>query len=1504
MSTLENQFLLGYDGSKAALLSDTEIAHTLGNNLVITDLKNESRRSFVVDQYPVGVVAVNPKQTMMVIGERREQSGIFIHSLPDMTRLQHIQNVGNTEISDAVFSRDGQFLAVLAGLPEFSLALFNVNPATRGVSPCCRFNATISQPRKITFSPFTADDIVTTGNNYIMFWRVERIQGAVSLSHIEGKAAVKLTCSCHTSVNGEVLAGTTTGDIYQFDVNTGSSTPWWESPGGGNNAVSALVFSRHHVIAASCDSIVKFYRHDNKVIERTIALASSKITHMLVGQKWNNFYVLGSDGIIESIVLPGYEQVNLRTDAFRDIPNKGGPIADFSGGPFTGACHLDTQNCAVTVGTDDTLRVWKYDENILMSKVSSGRKPTCICTGTGATSDVVVVGYATAHIRFFDLTDCRHPKIIGQELLLKEGIAHVVTPSPSGKAFAISFSVANAVSSSNPIFQAAAASGGSTVSSTIFIIEGVRTFTVSRRLTLDVDITDVVWTSATSLLMSSENGDIRLVNLSEHTPSSEDELNEMPKSVITHLWRLDLPALKFALSPETDGTGDDTAFVIAALSRDKTIKLYSLDKGAKHTDTAKIAIKKPHCQFKLGDRLGQQILLVDNKLYTASSDGKVEIRDFKGRSGDRPRASCCRHSCMYGGIAGLCVSSDRKWLITAGGDGCIAVWSLAPVGPEVCETPFRIIDQSELVEVNDETVTYVIKAEEERKRLVQTQYASVREATIKQIDGLRQRLQLYKEENTNAKPEEKLETQAFMIESQREEIEELGKQQMLDKEEEIKWSNLTKNYIADNIKKQCWDSMQTHLLILKGLNPNKPETAQVPNYNIQKVPQKEKVLLRKVKFLREVERLEWERRNDFVNLEDLVAAPEGENDEAPTSPNKEQTPSEDASPLDEETEEVELSVDEESLLPVDNHLYSRFVTYTRSRTITQMLLLQQQILVKRIAFNKLVVEAHDRKKLDKQKILEKNIRIKQILKELDQPEDMLIPQDAPSEDPSRVLVVKNEEIQVEQFTEQGADGEGGEEKRGDKEDDSNERALKAMMDNRLERDERVVIEITVPPFADKDNKDWKPADEWSDEEVRQYKEYEKKIQKRIDEEEKHRRALQQELKEVQKDVDTIVSSFDQHLQSLFNKKLDTDTELCQIDLQIIKLAQGRIQQEEMEAHNKKLTKIVEAVSNETSKAVQLANDSQRELQLKRDKYDELLNNERKKSGDKEIRTQLPFSECEDYCDILIKLLRKSTKPKKEKTRKEKDGKRKKDEPASPDPFAFVEEEEEEKKKRVHQQPELADVKLDKPEGLRDDTWRDFLEFRRERLESEREQKLLFDELQEMTKANDRLQKEAKSHQANLDDKLRMVRDFQTQVIRERYNLDILHTFKQGKIEVEQEAVVTDYADAILIHKKNIEDLNAQIREHGRAKVDKMMEIMQFKKGIRLIEWENQMLNHDVISYEMQHKHLHTLRVTKAMQEFIKGGAENHHDLERSAIMKKIEHVRTTMQAKIEENRTC
>ena len=183
-------------------------------------------------------------------------------------------------------------------------------------------------------------------------------------------------------------------------------------------------------------------------------------------------------------------------------------------------------------------------------------------------------------------------------------------------------------------------------------------------------------------------------------------------------------------------------------------------------------------------------------------------------------------------------------------------------------------------------------------------------------------------------------------------------------------------------------------------------------------------------------------------------------------------------------------------MSVENLLYNKYATYTKSRSITQMLLLGQEIYVKRIDFNKEVQQQLDRKKTDIARTVERNVKIKQIYKELDMPEVLTVPPVVASEHPERVLEITEEEINV---TRSGDNAEGivGESKKRSEEDDTNERALKIMMDNRLERDERVVVEIKIPAFADEANREsYRPREEWSDEEQRAYKEYEKKVHKR------------------------------------------------------------------------------------------------------------------------------------------------------------------------------------------------------------------------------------------------------------------------------------------------------------------------------------------------------------------------------------------------------------------------
>jgi hypothetical protein len=69
-----------------------------------------------------------------------------------------------------------------------------------------------------------------------------------------------------------------------------------------------------------------------------------------------------------------------------------------------------------------------------------------------------------------------------------------------------------------------------------------------------------------------------------------------------------------------------------------------------------------------------------------------------------------------------------------------------------------------------------------------------------------------------------------------------------------------------------------------------------------------------------------------------------------------------------------------------------------------------------------------------------------------------------------------------------------------------------------------------------------------------------------------------------------------------------------------------------------------------------------------------------------------------------------------------------------------------------------------------------------------------------------------------------------------------------------------------------------------------------------MEWELEYSAFSMQTLEMELRHLHTLRVTKQMQEFIGGNGQDHNEKEREKIYRRIDHVRTTMLQRIEDRR--
>jgi hypothetical protein len=73
-------------------------------------------------------------------------------------------------------------------------------------------------------------------------------------------------------------------------------------------------------------------------------------------------------------------------------------------------------------------------------------------------------------------------------------------------------------------------------------------------------------------------------------------------------------------------------------------------------------------------------------------------------------------------------------------------------------------------------------------------------------------------------------------------------------------------------------------------------------------------------------------------------------------------------------------------------------------------------------------------------------------------------------------------------------------------------------------------------------------------------------------------------------------------------------------------------------------------------------------------------------------------------------------------------------------------------------------------------------------------------INEMNKFHDQLVERDRAMADKFEDLLQEYRDFNASSLLDTTNLEVLYKLKQGQVEVEQSAVVTDYNNSALIHR--------------------------------------------------------------------------------------------------------
>ncbi|KAI3363278.1 hypothetical protein L3Q82_011908 [Scortum barcoo] len=741
----------------------------------------------------------------------------------------------------------------------------------------------------------------------------------------------------------------------------------------------------------------------------------------------------------------------------------------------------------------------------------------------------------------------------------------------------------------------------------------------------------------------------------------------------------------------------------------------------------------------------------------------------------------------------------------------------------------------------------VIKEESE-------QYSETKKNQRKSIKELRDTIQEMMRENEIVPDIERLEQREFNLDvEEQKKLEAMVEQEVtrvmeavipnavtLQVRNEIEWENLAKRYLHDVLKRECWDTMKVKGRAIKAFHSEH----EVKNYPLKDRTEKEMEELRRVQTLRKLE---------------MAACTQSS---LKKSSKTTRTKGEEQDKESQDAKSSALTGSFSAQLGYSNrYVYDQFSLQTTEQRISQIILLQDVIYRIKTAFNADFEAVHRQKVQELNRVRDRNRHIREIMLELDMKEKLWEPRLTNSEQPERLLTVDDSEIKAEKYLtpEQKKEEERKklEEQRrlAAKGDNVRERALDDMMDGVLEVKKEDILKMEIPPpeFVLT-----KPSIQWTEEEKKIYKEYEKKSKDLSEEKEKYKKSLETEMKKLQASTKDATDRFDETLTKLFEKKVKCEMAIYQEELKMTYLIYSVLIEEEMRNRELELKlKLEKTLAYKDEIGVEVKRHEE-EVELFHETYDSIVAED--KVLDKEFRKEF-FDVPSHMVDQLYKLFKRRPRVQKIRTQTDHSSNPIKEQrlcgSLAPDAFS----------KMLKAMEEL-DAPENIPEGLNLMIWEKFCLVRRTKVESEQKVKvkaLTLAEMQAFLQKRRDEEKAAQQEIKNLSDELeslhkeknRFLTDIMVQVL-----------LKQGQVEVSTTDLTPDYTESVLHHRSVVEDLNRTIRTLGEQKIASMVECKDFRKGIIQLQWEHKMMGMQIEDLNNKARDIQMLRLTEEQQDYL------------------------------------
>ncbi|XP_048745697.2 cilia- and flagella-associated protein 43-like isoform X3 [Ostrea edulis] len=1230
-------------------------------------------------------------------------------------------------------------------------------------------------------------------------------------------------------------------------------------------------------------------------------------------------------------------------------------LKDFHMGNFVGISCLAGNEYCVSVREDGELQVWTIDKGLLISSVSVGIQALCLACCPMV--HVAAVGTVSGHVFYVDLTFPKKPRVVTAKRLYQGPLTHLtydsegkylVSGSDDGHVFVID---GRASVNFKPI-------GYTTIPGDIQSISTHSTNTVTKIVVtsntsknkrngadtvLSFRVTDELVkdlrNNVNSLKYDFKDASIKRIILKLPIPGYGAALAE-ENSFFT-LGQTSKKLYQFSLPEEPPKKSDD---VILEVDEDELV-----DSETLYQQRGKPNELFPEAEFDSHQLPGGKLQLSPHGKWLAScgTDGAVQLRAL----GTLDRFVTVKpHDYHLGGVRIVAFADDAQNIFTTGYDGvlCCYSWKFSSTGVGKAKSAMEAArarktrlmqiqkDEDEVVRnfpeysppSNSRPVSgEITQAEKERRALEKAQesdeiyrtptpvapkdatwqqvqefesikeedneYASVKQDLRVQIRDMRRTIQGMLKQNEVLPDIEKLGRHEFDLD-----IEEQNRLQAeADAEvnrvkEEIEFENLAKIYLREMIKRECWDEMDVKGRAIQSFFTS----LEVSNFPMRK---------RSAATEKQLQIVSTRRKIQLADVAARKAELEASQKPGATPARESYRRDDEAADVDEGDESGKEKPSTTGSLGAmygggSDLFFSQFDLHTRDQKVSQIVLLEDAIYRIKNTFNKEFDEVYQKKLSEISKIKDKNKRIVKILADLDLIEDVVQPVLSIYEDPESLLTVEDHEVKVEKYLTaeqrkelEKKEKEEEERKMREKGDNARERGLDMMMGGVLEikKEDELKKDIPKPLFMST-----KEPNDWTEDEQKLAKEYEKRVKELQEEREKYRKQLETELRKLQSMIHDSMQGFDDTLTQLFMKKIKIMMVIYQEELKILRLRYSLLVEEELETREKELNRLMEHKKTMKALTATALMESKKHMDAFKEQYD-ILNAE-DKVMDKAFKREFHDVTAVQQ-DQLYRLFRKRPRIPRLKGF---------DTPAPstadtsiPNPFA-----DRPSTARQHAQAksqlDAAIQDLDKisniPEGVEEAVWQRLCAYRREKIENDlliKQKALILAEMDNFYKKRVEEDERLKNDMEGIFDTLNKLHDDR---IRFNLNLEVQLMLKQGQVEVDPTNFIHDYKDSALIHRGVVEELNSNIKQLGESKITSMMESKDFRKGIIQLEWEQKRMLMQMEDLKNKMKDIQFMKVTREIQLYL---SNEDYDGKKSEEIGKLEQTILTQLKHHEKN---